>query len=101
MYDGKCILRLDDTNPEAERMEYHAAIKVGLDWLGVKFDSIKNTSDDMELFYSKGMELINSDKAYVCTCKRETISKNRKERKECKCRSQDVEQNNKSWKKNV
>lgn len=32
MYGGKFILRMDDTNPEAERMEYHAAIKVGLDW---------------------------------------------------------------------
>ena len=29
MYGGKFILRMDDTNPEAERMEYHAAIKVG------------------------------------------------------------------------
>ena len=55
MYGGKCILRMDDTNPEAERMEYHAAIKVGLDWLGVHFDKIKSTSDDMELLYDKGM----------------------------------------------
>ena len=43
MYGGKFILRMDDTNPEAERMEYHAAIKVGLDWLGIKFDIIKST----------------------------------------------------------
>ena len=99
MYGGKCILRMDDTNPEAERMEYHAAIKVGLDWLGVKFDVIKNTSDDMELFYEKGNELINSGKAYVCTCKRETISQNRRERKACKCSSGDIKQNNQGWKK--
>lgn len=85
MYDGKCILRLDDTNPEAERMEYHAAIKVGLDWLGVKFDVVKNTSDDMEVFYEKGLELIQSEKAYVCTCKRDVISRNRKEKQACKC----------------
>jgi len=99
MYGGKCILRMDDTNPEAERMEYHAAIKVGLDWLGVKFDIIKNTSDDMELFYEKGIELINSGKAYVCTCKRDTISKNRKERKACKCSFGDIKQNNQGWEK--
>ncbi len=99
MYGGKCILRMDDTNPEAERMEYHAAIKVGLDWLGVKFDVIKNTSDDMELFYEKGIELINSGKAYVCTCKRDTISKNRKERKACKCSFGDIKQNNQGWEK--
>lgn len=99
MYGGKFILRMDDTNPEAERMEYHAAIKVGLDWLGIKFDVIKNTSDDMEIFYKKGIELINSGKAYVCTCKREDISENRKERKACKCSRGDIKQNNQGWEK--
>ena len=99
MYGGKFILRMDDTNPEAERMEYHAAIKVGLEWLGIKFDQVKNTSDDMELFYEKGMELISSGKAYVCTCKRDDISKNRRERKACKCSMGDIEKNNKNWEK--
>ncbi|MDH5569648.1 MAG: glutamate--tRNA ligase [Nitrosopumilus sp.] len=99
MYGGKFILRMDDTNPEAERMEYHAAIKVGLEWLGVKFDLVKNTSDDMKVFYEKGLELINSGKAYVCTCKREDISKNRRERKSCKCSMADINQNNKNWEK--
>ena len=99
MYGGKFILRMDDTNPEAERMEYHAAIKVGLEWLGIKFDQVKSTSDDMEVFYEKGMELINSGKAYICTCKRDDISKNRRERKACKCSLDDIEKNNKNWKK--
>lgn len=99
MYDGKFILRMDDTNPEAERMEYHAAIKVGLEWLGIEFDTVKNTSDDMEIFYEKGIELINSGKAYVCTCKREDISKNRRERKACKCSTENIEKNYKNWQK--
>ncbi len=99
MYDGKFILRMDDTNPEAERMEYHAAIKVGLEWLGIEFDLVKSTSDDMELFYEKAIELINSGKAYICTCKRENISKNRRERKECKCSKGDIEKNKKNWEK--
>ena len=97
MYGGKFILRMDDTNPEAERMEYHAAIKVGLEWLGIEFDTVKNTSDDMEIFYEKGIELINSGKAYVCTCKREDISKNRRERKSCKCSIENIEKNYKNW----
>ncbi len=99
MYGGKFILRMDDTNPETERMEYHAAIKVGLEWLGIEFDIVKSTSDDMELFYEKGNELINLDKAYVCTCKRESISKNRRERKACKCSTENIEKNNKNWEK--
>ena len=97
MYGGKFILRMDDTNPEAERMEYHAAIKVGLEWLGIEFDIVKSTSDDMEVFYEKGIELINSGKAYICKCKREDISKNRRERKACKCSREDLDKNINNW----
>ncbi len=99
MYGGKKILRFDDTNPENERLEYYAAIKVGLEWLGIQYDSVKNTSDDMELLYEKGLEIINSGNAYICTCKRDTISKNRKEMKTCKCSSGDNDQNNNRWHK--
>ena len=65
MYGGKNVLRFDDTNPENERLEYWAAIKVGLDWLGIKYDKIKNTSDDIELFYDKCKDLIKHNLAYV------------------------------------
>lgn len=99
MYGGKLILRFDDTNPEAERLEFYAAIKVGLDWLGVKYDSVKNTSDDIELLYKKGVELLDGDFAYVCTCKQDDISKNRRQMKECKCRQGDLGQNRERWEK--
>ena len=97
MYGGKLILRFDDTNPENERMEYYAAIKVGLDWLGIKYDLVKNTSDDIELIYEKAKKLIESNYAYVCTCDKETISKNRREMRSCKCSMGDVIQNVKRW----
>ncbi len=99
MYGGKLILRFDDTNPEKERLEYYAAIKVGLDWLGVKYDLVKNTSDDMEIIYKKARELIDSGDAYVCTCDKETISKNRREMLSCKCRAGDLNQNVTRWNK--
>jgi glutamyl-tRNA synthetase len=99
MYGGKFVLRMDDTNPEDTRMEYHAAFKVGLEWLGIEWDIEKNTSDDLEKFYEKGMELINSGKAYICKCKRDDISKNRRERKACKCSREDVDKNISNWEK--
>ena len=99
MYGGKLILRFDDTNPEAERLEYWAAIKVGLDWLGVKYDMVKNTSDDIEMLYKKCLELINGGFAYLCTCKQETVSANRREMKACKCSLGDLEQNLERWEK--
>ncbi|MEM4391796.1 MAG: glutamate--tRNA ligase [Candidatus Nitrosotenuis sp.] len=97
MYGGKMILRFDDTNPEAERLEYYAAIKVGLDWLEVKYDQVKNTSDDIELLYQKCMEMLDGNYAYVCTCKQETISQNRRDMKPCKCSLGDLEQNMERW----
>ena len=97
MYGGKLIFRFDDTNPEKERLEYYAAIKVGLDWLGVKYDHVKNTSDDIELIYKKAEEIIQSGDAYVCTCNKETISKNRREMLSCKCSTGDLSQNTKRW----
>jgi len=97
MYGGKAILRFDDTNPENERLEFYAAIKVGLEWLGIKYDKIKNTSDDLEIIYKKGKEIISLNKAYVCTCKREAISKNRREMKSCKCSQMNQVQNENMW----
>ena len=97
MYGGKLVLRYDDTNPEDTRLEYWAAIKVGLDWLGIEFDEIKNTSDDIGLFYDKCVEMIKKNYAYVCTCKRDTISKNRKEMVSCECSMGDVKQNEERW----
>ena len=99
MYGGKAILRIDDTNPENERLEFYAAIKVGLDWLGIKYDKIKNTSDDLETIYQKGKEIVSLNKAYVCMCKRDDISKNRREMKSCKCSQANPDQNEKMWQK--
>ena len=98
MYGGKKILRMDDTNPESERLEYYAAIKVGLDWLEIKYDTVKNTSDDMDILYAKADDIISKDKAYVCTCKRDAVSKNRREMKPCKC-SGETDRTGKMWEK--
>ena len=97
MYGGRLLFRFDDTNPENERLEYYAAIKVGLDWLGVRYDQVKNTSDDMDIIYKKAEEFLRAGHAYVCTCSKEAISKNRREMKACKCRSGDLAQNLKRW----
>lgn len=99
MYKGKFILRFDDTNPLQEKLEYYDAIKDGLDWLQVKPDLIKNTSDDMEQLYSYAKELIERDGAYVCLCKPEKIKENRRLCIECICRSRCIEENLEQWQK--
>ena len=99
MYGGSCILRMDDTNPESERLEYYAAINVGLEWLGVEFARKKNTSDDMDELHSRGRALIESGGAYVCTCKKDDISKGRREMRACACSSRDAADHGRRWEK--
>ena len=51
MHNGKIILRFEDTNPGTERLEYYAAIKVGMDWLGIKYDNVEYISDSLDILY--------------------------------------------------
>ena len=66
-FGGLCNLRLDDTNPVAEKTEYAEAIKDDLRWLGFDWgDRLFHASDYFEQLYEWAKDLIRSDKAYVC-----------------------------------
>jgi glutamyl-tRNA synthetase len=99
MYNGKFILRFDDTNPAKEKLEYYNAIREGIEWLGVKPHLVKNTSDDMELIYTHGRQMLEINAAYVCTCSVDSIRENRKNGSECNCRHIDKGANLERWKK--
>ncbi|MEO9295367.1 MAG: glutamate--tRNA ligase [Nitrososphaera sp.] len=86
MYGGKLILRFDDTNPLKEKLEYYDAIQEGLEWLGVKPDIVKNTSDDIGLLHDYGKRLVAMGGAYVCTCSPDTIHDLRGKGLPCECR---------------
>ena len=51
MYNGKIILRIDDTNPINEKLEYYNAIKVDLKWLGIEFNNVKNKRGSKSPFF--------------------------------------------------
>jgi glutamyl-tRNA synthetase len=91
MYDGKLILRFDDTNPLNEKLEYYEAIKVGLEWLGIKPDIVKNSSDDIQLLHEYGKKLVLSNKAYVCICNQTTIHDLREKGVTCDCRKKNLD----------
>lgn len=86
MYNGKLILRFDDTNPLTEKTEYYEAIKEGIYWLGIKPDLVKNASDDIFLLQDYGRKLVTSRGAYVCGCNQKTIQEFRSQGLECACR---------------
>jgi glutaminyl-tRNA synthetase len=66
-YHGLCNLRMDDTNPETETIEYVNAIKEDIRWLGFDWqDREYYASDYYEKLYDWAVELIRKGKAYVC-----------------------------------
>ena len=65
-YNGICHLRLDDTNPEKEDMEYIDSIKSDIRWLG--FDWGKHeyyASDYYDKLHEIAVNLIKQGMAYV------------------------------------
>ncbi len=64
-YGGKCNLRLDDTNPTKEDVEYVDAIKQDIEWLGFKWNNIYFASDYFDFIYDCALKLIDKGLAYV------------------------------------
>ncbi|AEC02172.1 glutamine--tRNA ligase/YqeY domain fusion protein [Sphaerochaeta coccoides] len=65
-YGGRCHLRLDDTNPEKEDMEYINAIKNNVRWLGFDWGELEyHASDYYQHLYEIAVRLIHEGKAYV------------------------------------
>jgi len=65
-YDGVCNLRLDDTNPAKEDLEYVESIKEDIEWLGFKWDKCLFASSYFDFIYECAIKLIKDGKAYVC-----------------------------------
>jgi len=66
-YNGLCNLRMDDTNPTKEDVEFVEAIKEDIHWLGFDWgDRFFYGSDYFEKCYEYSVELIKKGLAYVC-----------------------------------
>lgn len=65
-YNGICHLRLDDTNPAKEDMEYIDSIKEDIHWLGFDWKEHEYyASDYYDQLYNIALKLIKEGKAYV------------------------------------
>jgi glutaminyl-tRNA synthetase len=77
-FGGRCHLRMDDTNPIKEELEYIDSIKYDVKWLG--FDWAKHmyfASDYFEQLYEWAVLMIKAGKAYVDDSSAEEISRSR------------------------
>ncbi|MBQ9804760.1 MAG: glutamine--tRNA ligase, partial [Lentisphaeria bacterium] len=70
-FNGKCNLRMDDTNPTKEDTEYVESIIGDVRWLGFEPAAVLYASDYFDKMYDCAVELIKRGKAYICTLNNE------------------------------
>jgi glutaminyl-tRNA synthetase len=76
-YGGQCNLRFDDTNPEAEDVEFADAIVEDLAWLGYEPAGVFHASDYFGQLFEWAEHLVEQGLAYVDDQDAETISAQR------------------------
>ncbi|KZX16391.1 glutamate--tRNA ligase [Methanobrevibacter filiformis] len=96
-YDGKLILRIEDTDPKRIYPPAYDMVKEDLKWLGIVPDEVYLQSDRFPIYYEYAEKLIQINGAYMCTCKGEEFKHLKDESIPCPCRSNSVEENLKLW----
>ncbi|KAJ1734638.1 glutamate--tRNA ligase [Coemansia biformis] len=92
-YNGKLIVRFDDTNPEKEKEEFEDAITEDLKLLGIHADVVSHTSDHFAKLFEYAVELTKKGLAYVDDTDKETMREQRGEGIASRCRDLSVEEN--------
>ncbi|MDD4467874.1 MAG: glutamate--tRNA ligase family protein, partial [Candidatus ainarchaeum sp.] len=72
-YNGKFILRFDDTDPKVKKPVpgIEKDFIKDYNWLGVEFHETARASDRLNRYYEVIEQLIKMNKAYICFCKSE------------------------------
>ncbi len=102
LYEGKFILRFEDTDPRTkkpllhiyddEKRDYEYIIR-DLEWLGCNPDEVYVQSDRLKIYYDFAREFIKRGLIYSCSCSKEEIRKNRALGLVCTHRDRDPEEN--------
>ena len=101
IYEGKVVLRFDDTDSKVKPpiKEAYGWIESDYEWLtGKKPDIIVKASERMDIYLEYAEKLLRDDFGYVCKCSAEKFKKLRDDSKECPCRSKSPLENLSHWK---
>ncbi len=97
-YDGTCNLRMDDTDPSGESLEYVESIINNVRWLGFDWEyRLFYASDYFEQLYQCAVRLLKNGNAYVCNLSADEIREYRgtltEPGKESPYRNRSIEEN--------
>jgi glutamyl-tRNA synthetase len=93
MYDGKFILRIEDTNPENIYDKAYELIEEDARWISCgKLSQVVVQSSRLGVYYDYAQKLISMGKTYVCTCNADLFRELKNDGKACPCRELDVKE---------
>jgi len=101
IYDGKLVLRFDDTDPRTKRplIEAYDWYIEDAEWLDVKPNEIVYASKRIPIYYEYIEKLLEMEKAYPCFCSRDEFKKYRDSGIECPHRCTSAEEALEIWEK--
>ncbi|CAG0891429.1 unnamed protein product [Cyprideis torosa] len=97
MFQGKLIMRFDDTNPDKENAHFEKVILEDVATLGLRPDVFSFTSDYFGKMLEMGEQLIADGKAYVDDTPAELMKEQRERMEESAARSRSVAENLSLW----
>ncbi|XP_055526101.1 bifunctional glutamate/proline--tRNA ligase isoform X2 [Wyeomyia smithii] len=100
-FQGKLIMRFDDTNPAKENVHFEKVILEDLEMLQIKPDLFTHTSQYFDLMLQYCECLMKDGKAYVDDTEPEQMKKEREERVVSKNRNNSFEKNLSMWKEMI
>jgi glutamyl-tRNA synthetase len=99
MYEGKFILRFEDTDPKLKKpvLEFYDRIREDLDWLECMPDEEYIQSDRIPIYYEYAEKLLKDGNAYACTCDPELFRRKILASEPCECRGCPPEEHLARW----
>ncbi|UCH56766.1 MAG: glutamate--tRNA ligase [Candidatus Bathyarchaeota archaeon] len=99
VYDGKFVLRYEDTSPnvKAPILEVYDWIREDIEWLGARVDEVYIQSERLEIYYDHAVKLISLGAAYICTCDPMGFKELYMAKEACPCRDQPAEVHTERW----
>jgi glutamyl-tRNA synthetase len=99
MYNGKFILRFEDTDPKIKKpaLKFYDSIRQDLKWLGCKVDEEYVQSDRLPIYYQYTEKLVRDGNAYVCECTPEEFRNKTLAKEACPCRNIPVNEQLERW----
>ncbi|MEM4282454.1 MAG: glutamate--tRNA ligase [Candidatus Woesearchaeota archaeon] len=98
LYDGKLILRIEDTNPENIYEPAYRMIPEEANWLTKgNIAKVVFQSDRLHTYYDYAEKIIAAGKGYVCTCNPDSFRELIAKKKACPCRELPIKEQLLRW----